>query len=283
MKKLYSLLAIAAIGFSVNAQIVISELYGGGGGATAVYINDFVELKNIGTTVQTLNGASLQYASTAGTFNSYAALPSITLNPGQKYLIEMIPDKANTAGAALPTADFQMTSNTSFSSGNTFNGGFNMAAANGKVALSKDLTQISSPSGANVLDFVGYGTANAFEGTGAAPALDTANSATRTGGDTNDNATDFAKMAPSPENSSTLAVSDVAKGKATLVKNSLVANELQFATKGDIKIVNVNGQVVKAASVNDGTTLNVSNLAKGMYIVTGNVNGENVSQKIIKK
>ncbi len=283
MKKLYSLLAIAAIGFSANAQIVISEVYGGGGGATAVYINDFVELKNIGTTVQTLNGASLQYAATAGTFNSYVALPSITLNPGQKYLIEMVPSTPATAGAALPTADFQATTNTSLTNGNTYNGGFNMAAANGKVALSKDLTQVSSPSGANVLDFVGYGTANAFEGTGAAPALDTASSATRAGGDTNDNAADFVKATPTPENSSTLSTSDVAKGKATLVKNSLVGNELQFAAKGDIKIVNVNGQVVKAAAVNDGTILNVSNLAKGMYIVTGNVNGENVSQKIIKK
>lgn len=283
MKKLYSLLAIAAIGFSANAQIVISEVYGGGSNNTGVYANDFVELKNIGSTVETLSGGSLQYASAAGTFNVYAALPTITLNPGQKYLIEMIPSTAATVGAPLPQADYQVTNNTNFSNGNTYNGGFAIAGASGKIALVKDITPATSPTGANIVDFVGYGTANLYEGSGAAPTLDPTTSATRTAGDTNNNSADFVKTAPSPENMSTLSVSDVKKGKANLVKNSLVTEELQFLAKGDIKILNINGQVVKTAAVNDGTVLNVSNLEKGIYIVTGNVNGDTVSQKIIKK
>ena len=45
----------------------------------------------------------------------------------------------------------------------------------------------------------------------------------------------------------------------------------------------MNGQVVKSASVNENTSLNVADLAKGMYIVTGTVNGKAVSEKIIKK
>ena len=56
-----------------------------------------------------------------------------------------------------------------------------------------------------------------------------------------------------------------------------------FNAKADIQILNMNGQVVKTASVNENTSLEVSSLAKGMYVVTANVNGKAVSQKIIKK
>lgn len=284
MKKIFTILGIAAIAAMGNAQIVISEVYGGGGGATAVYVNDFIELKNIGASSATLNNGILQYASATGTFNSYIALPaSITLAPGQKYLVEMIASTPNTVGAPLPTADFQATTNTSISNGNTYNGGFNMAAANGKIALATSNVQVSGPTAANVLDFVGYGTANMWEGTGAAPAIDASTSATRTGGDTNDNAADFAKLAPTPENMAlSMAVSDVNSAKINLVKNTYVGNAIVFGAKANVQIVNVNGQVVKTAAVSENTTLDVSNLSKGMYIVTGDVNGQKVSQKIIK-
>lgn len=80
----------------------------------------------------------------------------------------------------------------------------------------------------------------------------------------------------------TLAVSDVNDTKVNLVKNTNVGNAILFGAKANVLIVNVNGQVVKSAAVTDGTSLDVSSLAKGMYIVTGSVNGEKVSQKIIK-
>lgn len=81
----------------------------------------------------------------------------------------------------------------------------------------------------------------------------------------------------------TAAVVDVNATKVNLVKNTVVANAIMFATKADIQILNMNGQVVKTASVNENTSLEVSSLAKGMYVVTANVNGKAVSQKIIKK
>lgn len=71
--------------------------------------------------------------------------------------------------------------------------------------------------------------------------------------------------------------------KSNLVKNTVVANNIMFAAKADVQILNMNGQVVKTASVNENTSLDVSSLAKGMYVVTANVNGKAVSQKIIKK
>ncbi|MCP2039273.1 T9SS type A sorting domain-containing protein [Chryseobacterium sp. HSC-36S06] len=81
----------------------------------------------------------------------------------------------------------------------------------------------------------------------------------------------------------TQAVGDVNATKANLVKNTVVSNNILFAAKADVQIVSMNGQVVKSASVNENTSLDVTSLAKGTYIVTGMVNGKAVSQKIIKK
>ncbi|WP_160136162.1 T9SS type A sorting domain-containing protein [Chryseobacterium sp. c4a] len=80
-----------------------------------------------------------------------------------------------------------------------------------------------------------------------------------------------------------LGTAEVKGKKNTFVKNTSVDNEIYFGTKADIKIFNVNGQVVKTASVSENGTLNVANLQKGIYFVTGNVNGKAVSEKIIKK
>lgn len=81
----------------------------------------------------------------------------------------------------------------------------------------------------------------------------------------------------------TLAVGDVNAAQVNFVKNTVVENNILFAAKADVKVVNMNGQVVKAASVSENTSLNVASLPKGMYIVTGTVAGKAVSQKIIKK
>ena len=81
----------------------------------------------------------------------------------------------------------------------------------------------------------------------------------------------------------TAAVVDVNAAKVNLVKNTVVGNAIMFATKADVQIVNMNGQVVKTASVNENTSLDVATLTKGMYIVRAIVNGKAVSQKIIKK
>ncbi|WP_223606382.1 lamin tail domain-containing protein [Chryseobacterium sp. OSA05B] len=288
MKKIFTVLGLISATAFMNAQIVINEVYGGGGGGTAVYINDYVELINLGSSTATLSNATLQYASATGTFNTYASLPAaITLAPGQKYLIEMVPSTANTVGQPLPTADFRILNNTSFANGNVFNGGFNMAAGSGKIALATGAVQVAAPTNAHVVDFVGYGTATMFEGTAAAPAPDATTSVTRNGADTNNNVADFTKTAPTPQNttSGSLAVSDVKNAKAgNFVKNTFVkSDEITFgADVKDVKVYNMFGQVVKSASVKQNGTVNVSELAKGNYIITGTVNNEPVSQKILK-
>ncbi|MFC4162376.1 carbohydrate binding domain-containing protein [Epilithonimonas zeae] len=80
----------------------------------------------------------------------------------------------------------------------------------------------------------------------------------------------------------TMAVVDFSKDKYSLVKNTVVGESIAFAKTADIQIINAAGQVVKAAKVIEGSTLNVASLAKGVYIVTGSVNGEKVAQKVIK-
>ncbi|WP_261511052.1 T9SS type A sorting domain-containing protein [Chryseobacterium paludis] len=49
----------------------------------------------------------------------------------------------------------------------------------------------------------------------------------------------------------------------------------------NVKVYNMFGQVVKTASVRENETLNIAELQKGNYIVTGIINNELVSQKIL--
>lgn len=82
---------------------------------------------------------------------------------------------------------------------------------------------------------------------------------------------------------SNLSVASFEKAKETLVKNTVVTNEVSFLKDAKVQIINLSGQVVKSASVKENQSLNVSELPKGVYIVTGVVDGKVVSQKIIKK
>lgn len=287
MKKIFTILGLVSATALMNAQIVINEVYGAGGSSATAYKNDYVELINLGSATATISNATIQYASNTGTFNNYAALPSITLAPGQKYLIEMVANPANANGIALPTADFQVVSNTNITSGTSYPGGMNFSAVNGKVALTNGVIQTTAPTNAHVLDFVGYGNATSFEGTAAAPALDNNSSITRNGADTNNNGADFTKTAPTPENSTmgSLAVVESKNAKpANFVKNSFVKNnEITFgADVKDVKVFNMFGQLIKEDSVKQNGTVNVAELAKGNYIVTGTVNNQPVSQKILK-
>lgn len=84
--------------------------------------------------------------------------------------------------------------------------------------------------------------------------------------------------------SSTLAVADLSKAKGGFIKNSFVKNEeITFGAQAkDVKVYNMYGQVVKTASVKENESLNIAELQKGNYIVTGTVNNQPVSQKILK-
>lgn len=285
MRKIFTVLGLFTAFAFANAQIVINEVYGGGGNNGSTYKNDFVELKNIGSTSVTLTNATLQYASSSGTFNQYHTLPTITLTSGQTYLIQEGANNPNSGTTDLPSPNFIAPIPTNFGTGTNTTAGFNMSATAGKIVLVSNGVQVTTPTDSNVLDFVGYGSANQYEGTGAAAAPSASNSTARISGDTNNNANDFAAGAPTPQpTGGTLAISDLTKTKSNFVKNTFVQDEeITFgADVKDLKIYTLTGQIVKTGSVKEGSVLNVAELAKGNYIVTGTVNNQPVSQKILK-
>lgn len=286
MKKVFTFIGLVSIAAFSNAQIVINEVYTGGGLLGAAITNDFIELKNIGSSTASLNGATIQYASSSGTFTQYNNLPSITLNPGQTYLIQQGSDGLGGL-INLLNPNLIVTVLLNLDGSPSVGVGVGLALTSGKVALASNATPVTGPTAANVLDFVGYGSANQFEGTGAAPSPTILNSISRTSGDTNNNSVDFTISLPTPQaTSGTLAVNDLTdlSKRSRFIKNSLVKNsEIIFAAEvKNIKVYTLSGQLVKTSSVNNGVSLNVAELQKGNYIVTGLVDDQPVSQKILK-
>lgn len=286
MKKVFTFIGLVSIAAFSNAQIVINEVYTGGGLLGAAITNDFIELKNIGSSTASLNGATIQYASSSGTFTQYNNLPSITLNPGQTYLIQQGSDGLGGL-INLLNPNLIVTVLLNLDGSPSVGVGIGLALTSGKVALASNATPVTGPTATNVLDFVGYGLANQFEGIGAAPSPTILNSITRTIGDTNNNNVDFTIALPTPQSTTgTLAVNDLTdlSKKSIFIKNSLVKNdEIIFAAEvKDIKVYTLSGQLVKTASVKNGVSLNVAELQKGNYIVTGLVDNQPVSQKILK-
>jgi len=175
-----------------STTIVISQIYGGGGNSGATYKNDFIELRNIGSSDINLSGYSVQYASSTGSFSSgnITALPSYTLHAGQYFLIQEAAGSGGTSN--LPTPDAT--------------GSINMSATVGKVALVYGTTAIASCTASNVVDLIGFGSGVNCSETAAAPAPSNTTADLRAGGgctDTDNNSTDFSTAAPAPRNSAT--------------------------------------------------------------------------------
>ncbi|WP_321478135.1 lamin tail domain-containing protein [uncultured Paludibaculum sp.] len=195
--------SLAVLAATANAQVVISQVYGAGGNSGATLTNDYVELFNRGNSSVSLTDMSLQYASATGTGNFGAtATQLVTLSgsiaAGQYYLVKLA---GGAVGSALPTEDAS--------------GTIAMAAGAGKVALVTGTTSLGCNGGstpcdsaalARVVDLVGYGSANYFEGAAAAPTISATTAAFRAASgctDTNVNSADFSTGTPVPRNSST--------------------------------------------------------------------------------
>ena len=184
--------AFSAFSTSAHAQVVISQVYGGGGNSGATLRHDFIELKNRSTTAQSVGGWSVQYASATGGSWQVTALPAGTTIPAGAYLL--VRQAAGTGGTVDVPGDVT--------------GTIAMAGANGKVALANTATALSGtvPTGPALVDAVSYGTANGIEGT-PTPALSNTTAALRNGGgcnDTGNNSDDFSVGTPAPRNSTAM-------------------------------------------------------------------------------
>ena len=273
MKKIYSLCAVLAFSFASNAQIVISQVYGGGGNTGSVYSHDFVELYNRGTQTITLAaGHTLQYASSTGTFGSsnIQVLPEITLQPGQYFLIQQA--IGNNATGALPTPDYIPA--TPLAIGGT----------NFKIALVSDNVAITTASGPTILDFVGVGSANMFEGSAPAPAVSNSLAAVRKSAgaqDTNDNLADFAALTPTPRTLSlkqnNIAGLSIYPNPANNVVN--ITSDLNGIK--NVEIYDVLGKQVLKTSTE--LNVNVSALNAGIYMIKISQDGKSATRKLIIK
>jgi len=180
------------VAYAVSSDIVISQVYGGGGNSGAPYTNDFIELYNRGTSTVSISGWTVQYASASGSTWSTTAL-SGSIAPGHYYLVQEAAGAGG--GASLPAPDAT--------------GSIAMSAPSAKVALVTSTTALTCTTGcatqAGVRDFVGYGSSASSYESAPTGTLSNTTAALRTGGgatDTDNNSADFTVTAPNPRNSS---------------------------------------------------------------------------------
>jgi DNA/RNA endonuclease G (NUC1) len=176
--------------------VVISQVYGGGGNAGATLKNDYIELINHSSSPVNLSGWSVQAFVTpiSGPPGSWqmTPLPNFTLQPGQYFLVQESQGAGGTDN--LPTPDAI--------------GTITVSSTSTKVVLVNNTTLITaacpSAAAAGIVDLVGYGATDCFEGS-PAPTLDNTTAALRKDDgcfDTNDNSKDFLTGGPTPRNSS---------------------------------------------------------------------------------
>ncbi|MDQ3907478.1 MAG: lamin tail domain-containing protein, partial [Acidobacteriota bacterium] len=114
---------------AASSDIVISQVYGGGGNNGATYKNDFIELFNKSTSPVTVTGWSVQYASAGGSSWAVTNL-SGTIQPGHYYLVQEAAGAGGTTSLPAPDA---------VGAGS----GINMSGTAGKVALVTNTTALS--------------------------------------------------------------------------------------------------------------------------------------------
>ncbi len=204
-------------------DIRISQVYGGGGNSGATLKSDFIELFNAGTNPVSVAGWSIQYASATGNTWSATNLTG-TILPGKYYLIKEADGTGGTVYLPNPEAT----------------GNISMGASSGKVALVNSTTLLTGACPTGLVDFVGYGTANCFEGSATlAPGNTTAAIRNAEGcTDTDNNLSDFTSGAPTARNGAHPAhlCGTASEDSAPTVSSTLPANGGSLARTDNLVI-----------------------------------------------
>ncbi len=248
-------LSLAAPAVQAAGNVVVSQIYGGGGNTGATFRNDFIELFNRSTAAVNVTGWSVQYASATGTTWQKTTL-SGTIQPGQYFLVQQAVGAGGTTN--LPTPDVV--------------GTIPMSGTAGKVALVSNDTALACAaacaSNAAVVDFVGFGsTANNFEGTGPTPAPSNTNAVVRAGNgctDADNNAADFAAALPTPRNTAT------ALNVCTVVTNAPVVASCPASISA----------ITNTASATNISATDADNLVTSATIISAPVAGVSLSSVV---
>jgi len=161
MKKLILFITLIFSFFTFSAfcqvagHVVIAEIYAGGGNGGAPYLYDYIVLYNPTGSSVDVSGWSVQYSSTSSVAPSWSKVDLVGNIPsGSYYLIQL--NGGGFVGIPLPYYPDVI-------------GNISLKKGIGKVALVNNQTTFSSDPtlpDASVIDFVGYGTADLWEGTG---------------------------------------------------------------------------------------------------------------------
>lgn len=319
MKKIFTILSIVALGVSANAQTeVVNETFSYTGalkdngwvshsGTAGQLVADGSVAKMVAGNSEDVNKAfSSAYTIEASKYNkieysltvNVADATGLTTAATGEYFMHLVnPAGTAPAGASFVARLYIKGSTTGYSLGVLNNGAvptggsvtptYGTEVAYGtpsNVVLTYIVDNtIASPTNTATLQINSQPLLTNATGIGTAPAAlsgiairEAGNATTGTGTVTLDNLV-VKTYTPS------LSTIDFNSQKLNLVKNTKVTNEITFGEKANVKIYNLSGSLVKSASVENGSSLNVSSLAKGVYLIKGDVNGETVVQKIIKQ
>ena len=186
------LVAFPAVAATDGSGVIINEAYLNGGSSGATHSHKFVELYNPTAEAISLDGTSIQYRSASGTANPSSALALTgSIAAGGYYLVQGASN--DSFGEALPTPDA------------TGVGSF--AAGSGTIFFANQADTLSAPPTGSVvnnelvIDLLGWGSSNTFEGTASTNASVTTSLNRTDFVDSDVNSADFTTAAPTPTNS----------------------------------------------------------------------------------
>ena len=243
-------------------NVIITEVYGGGGNAGAPFKNDFIELYNTTNANIDLSGWSVQYYSATGTTANVIAIPDGKIIPAKGYFL--ISSAGGDNGVDLPVPDAS--------------GTVNMSVTAGKVVLltTAEALTLTSATDINLIvghaafkDYVAYGTtATPVWGSSMANASNTTSASRKMIGEnfsyTQNIGFDFEVVTPTPRNTGLTSVQNPRMELNAYISNGTL--RIQTVAGQPIEVFNVIGQRIHTSVSQDG--LNVIPLSqRGIVVV----------------